>query len=60
MNATALRGALAPGCGEKRAEPVDERGAEARQAITVERRHLRAKIAKDDLRRRTPPIVNLI
>ena len=50
----------APRSAEKRAEPVDERGAEARQAVAVERRDLGAEVATDDLLRKTRPIVRVI
>ncbi len=60
MGAIVLRAAPAPGRAEKRAEAVDERGADAWQAVAVERRDLRAEVATGDLRYRTRPIMRVI
>ena len=50
MDATAVCAERAPGCAEKRAESVDKRGAETREAVAIERRDLGAEVAADDLR----------
>jgi hypothetical protein len=60
MNAIAASGAPASGCAEERAQPVDERGAEARQAVAIEWRDLRAEVAADDLSPGARPIVIVI